>query len=195
MLKITTDTDAGRTILKLAGRLTGPWIEELNACWRDAAAGKQRIEVVLHEITSIDEAGRRLLADMHRRGVQLTAAGCMTKAIVTESIDRRADAIRTGDRTSQTMDERIGSLFQPDSLLVAQYSETLRRKTLFEPEKRLMLAILEDAINCFQDNLLAQDVRSSRLFHEAEEWIVEAASDGVFSFDNVCEALDLNPAP
>jgi hypothetical protein len=57
----------------------------------------------------------------------------------------------------------------------------LRRKTLFEPEKRLMLAILEDAINCFQDNLLAQDVRNSRLFHEAEEWIVEADSDGVFS--------------
>jgi hypothetical protein len=47
------------------------------------------------------------------------------------------------------MDERIGSLFQPDSLLVAQYFGTLRRETLFEPEKRLMLAILEDAINGF----------------------------------------------
>ena len=57
-----------------------------------------------------------------------------------------------------------------------------------------MLAILEDAINCFQDTLLAQDVKSSRLFHEAEEWIVEADSDGFFSFANVCEALDLNPA-
>jgi hypothetical protein len=113
---------------------------------------------------------------------------------MTEAIEEGANTVRTIDRTSLTMDERIGSLFQPDSLLVAQYFETLLRKTLFEPEKRLMLAILEDAINCFQDNLLAQDVRSSRLFHEAEEWIVEADSDRVFSFDNVCEALDLNPA-
>jgi hypothetical protein len=100
---------------------------------------------------------------------------------MTEAIEERANTVRTTDRTSLTMDERIGSLFQSDSLLVAQYFETLRRKTLFEPEKRLMLAILEDAINCFQDNLLAQDVRNSRLFHEAEEWIVEADSDGVFS--------------
>jgi anti-anti-sigma regulatory factor len=86
MLKITTDTDAGRTILKLEGRLTGPWVEELNACWRDAAAETHRIEVVLHEVTFIDESGRRLLADMHRRGVELTAAGCMTKAIIEEII-------------------------------------------------------------------------------------------------------------
>ena len=112
---------------------------------------------------------------------------------MTESFDRSADAVRTGDRTSLTMDERTGSLFQPDSLLVAQYFESLRRKTLFEPEKRLMLAILEDAINCFQDNLLAQDVRNSRLFHEAEEWIVEADSDGVFSFESICKVLGFSP--
>jgi len=52
-------------------------------------------------------------------------------------------------------DEKIASLFQPDTLLSAQYFDTLRRKTLLEPEKRLMLAILEDAINCFQDNLFS----------------------------------------
>ena len=75
MLKITTDTV--RTILKLQGRLTGPWVEELKTCWRHAAAGEQQIEVVLHE---------RLLADMNWRGVELTAAGCMTKAIIEEII-------------------------------------------------------------------------------------------------------------
>jgi hypothetical protein len=37
--------------------------------------------------------------------------------------------------------ERITSLFEPDTLLSAQYMENLRRKTLFEPEKRLMLAM------------------------------------------------------
>jgi hypothetical protein len=62
-----------------------------------------------------------------------------------------------------------------------------------EPEKRLMLAILEDAINCFQDNLPAQNVRGRRLFEEAEEWVVEADGDWVFSFENICEALGFNP--
>ena len=48
-----------------------------------------------------------------------------------------------------TMDEKLGSLFQPDTLLSAQYFDNLRRKTLLEPEKRFMLVLLEDAIHCF----------------------------------------------
>jgi hypothetical protein len=47
-------------------------------------------------------------------------------------------------------EEKISSLFDPDTLLSAQYFENLRRKTPIEPEKRLMLAVLEDAVNCFQ---------------------------------------------
>ena len=105
-----------------------------------------------------------------------------------------ASSAYTRDQTGLTPDERIGALFQPDSLLSTHYFETLRRKTILEPEKRLMLAILEDAINCFQDNLLAQNVRRRRLFEEAEEWIVEVDGDCVFSFENICEALGFNPA-
>src|ERR1700747_1527968 len=105
-----------------------------------------------------------------------------------------AGSAYTRDQTGLTPYERIGALFQPDSLLSAHYFETLRRKTLLEPEKRLMLAILEDAIHCFQDNLLTQNVRSRRLFEEAEQWIVEADGDWIFSFENICEALGFNPA-
>ena len=106
----------------------------------------------------------------------------------------RTSSVYKRDQTGLRLDERIGSLFQPDSLLSAHYFGTLRRKTLLEPEKKLMLAILEDAIHCFQDNLLTQNVRSRRLFEEAEEWIVEADGDWVFSFENIYEALRFNPA-
>jgi hypothetical protein len=97
------------------------------------------------------------------------------------------------DQTGLTTDEKLTSLFQPDTLLSAQYFDNLRRKTLLEPEKRLMLALLEDAIRCFQDNLSAQTVRKKKLFDEAEEWIVERGGDWVFSFDHVCEALGFTP--
>jgi hypothetical protein len=102
-----------------------------------------------------------------------------------------ASSAYTRDQTGLTPDERIGALFQPDSLLSTYYFETLRRKTILEPEKRLMLAILEDAIHCFQDNLFTRNVRGKRLCEEAEEWIVEADGDRVFSFENICEALGL----
>jgi hypothetical protein len=98
------------------------------------------------------------------------------------------------EQTGLTTDERIGSLFQPSSLLSAEYFEALRRKTILEPEKRLMLAILEDAVDCFQNNVFAQSVKGRRLFQEAEKWVVEVDGDWVFSFENVCETLELNPA-
>ena len=92
-----------------------------------------------------------------------------------------------------TMDEKLASLFQPDTLLSAQYFDNLRRKTLLEPEKRLILALLEDAIHCFQDNLSAQTVRKKKLFDETENWIVETDGDWIFSFDHVCETLGFSP--
>lgn len=90
-------------------------------------------------------------------------------------------------------EERVASLFQPDSLLPEQYFETYRRKAHLEAEKRLMLAVLEDAIACFQKYLLARDNKGRNLFREAEEWIVEERSDWLFSFENICEVLGLSP--
>lgn len=95
--------------------------------------------------------------------------------------------------TGLSVEEKVSSLFQPDTLLPAQYLETFRRKTPLEPEKRLILAVLEDAIACFQKYLFARDSRGKGLFREAEEWIVEEGSDWLFSFDNICEVLGFNP--
>jgi hypothetical protein len=89
-------------------------------------------------------------------------------------------------------DQEIASLFEPDTLLSAQYFENFRRKTLLEPEKSLMLGVLDDAVNCFQENLLAKSGRGKKLFNEAEEWILDEARDCIFSFENICEVLGFN---
>jgi hypothetical protein len=99
----------------------------------------------------------------------------------------------TGNGTAGGSDDRVAALFQPDALLSAQYFDTLRRKILLEAEKRLMFAVLNDAIACYQENLFTQRKKNRRLFDEAEEWIVKPGGDGVFCFDNVCEALGFNP--
>jgi hypothetical protein len=82
MLKITTHSEGERITLKVEGRLAGPWVEELKTCWAQASGQHHRVEVVLNEVTYIDEGGKKLLAEMHRKGVQLAAAGCMTRAII-----------------------------------------------------------------------------------------------------------------
>ena len=90
-------------------------------------------------------------------------------------------------------EEKIASLFEPDTLLSAQYFDNLRRKTILEPEKALILAVLEDAINCFQDNVLAESGKAKKLFDEAEEWVFDEGGEWIFSFRNVCEHLGFNP--
>ncbi len=78
------------------------------------------------------------------------------------------------------------SLFKPDTSFDAQSSKT--------PEQKLMLAILEDAVSCFQKYFAARDKIGARLFRESEEWILQQGkSNWVYSFDMICEAIDLNP--
>ena len=91
------------------------------------------------------------------------------------------------------VEEKVVSLFEPDMLLSAQYMENLRRKTSIEPEKKLMLAVLEDAINCFQANVMAERGRRKRLFDETLDWFLDRGDDWLFSFESVCEILRLNP--
>jgi hypothetical protein len=96
--------------------------------------------------------------------------------------------------TGLSMEERVTSLFQPDTLLPDQYLETFRRKLHLEPEKKLMLAVLEDAIACYQKYVLARDGKAKILFQETEDWIRDENADWFFSFSNVCETLGFEPA-
>jgi hypothetical protein len=71
-----SDTAHGQS-WSLHGRLAGPWVDELRSCWkyaRDRAPLAQAI-VDLKEVTFIDEAGERLLAEMRCAGAELIATG------------------------------------------------------------------------------------------------------------------------
>ncbi len=71
--------------------------------------------------------------------------------------------------------------------------EGLFKKTIREGEEALILAVLEDAIACFQKYVLAQNEKEMNIFQEAEEWILKKNSDWFLSFENVCEILQLDP--
>lgn len=81
------------------------------------------------------------------------------------------------------------SLFQPDILIPSQYLASHQRRSHQEPEKILMLALLEDAIVCFQDNLGATCKRKKAIFEDVEKWILDADGSYIFSFENICDVL------
>ena len=98
----------------------------------------------------------------------------------------------SGPRTAG-MDERIGSLFQPDTLLGEDYAANFRRKIPLEPERTLLLAVLEDGIRCFQENLFAINGKRRGLFDEAKEWLFSDDNDWFCSFVSICTLLNLEP--
>jgi hypothetical protein len=62
--------------------------------------------------------------------------------------------------------EEMTTLFQPDSLLPVQYFENFRRKVQTEPEKRLLLAVLEDALAAYQKHFSSRGGRGMKLICE-----------------------------
>jgi hypothetical protein len=64
--------------------------------------------------------------------------------------------------------------------------------TLNAPEKRLMLAVLEDAIATFKKCSSRESRRKRRLLGEVEEWVASADVKWPFSFQNICAALNID---
>jgi len=85
------------------------------------------------------------------------------------------------------------SLFEPESILPSQFFEGRRKNEALEPVKRLMLAVLTDAVRCYQIGFDAKRTCRRRAFREAEGWLFSRTADGPFSFENVCCALDIAP--
>jgi hypothetical protein len=71
--------------------------------------------------------------------------------------------------------------------------ERLFKKDIREGEEKLMLAVLASAIQYFQKYVLSKDEKGKKLFQETEEWFLERDSDQLFSFEFVCETLELHP--
>jgi hypothetical protein len=82
-------------------------------------------------------------------------------------------------------------LFQPDPLIVEHGGG--RRDGGLSSEKRLMIAVLRNALECYQQHLLSTDHLGRELFREAAAWIQSTSRDGLFSFEGIAEQLDLDP--
>jgi len=86
MCRIQIQRGSGSTSFTLEGVLVGPWVRELDRCWREEAsrgAGKT-VVVNLTSVSFVDAGGRELLGRMRSQGAKLEAKGCLMKSIVQE---------------------------------------------------------------------------------------------------------------
>ena len=96
-------------------------------------------------------------------------------------------------RDRHQAEERLNDLFEPDVLLPIQYFAALKRKRFSSGEHRLLIAIMQDAVECFQKHIHARDSKRRQLYVDAESWISSDDYAGTFSFNNVCDLLGMSP--
>ena len=91
------------------------------------------------------------------------------------------------------MENNLTHIGGADTSVQQQYLDTTRRGEPLEPEKALLLALLDDAIHTYRKFRTARSAVGKEYFREVEEWINARHDDWIFSFNNVCELLGLDP--
>ena len=80
-------------------------------------------------------------------------------------------------------------VFLPEQLFVP----ALESAAVWTGERRLLLAVLQEAVHTF---LTYRDVvtqRRQRLFHEVQAWFWSEQSDWLYAFESICSHLHLDP--
>ena len=97
-------------------------------------------------------------------------------------------------QVARVMDGSRGSAvgLEPETILPSQYFDRFHRRRQLHGERRLMLAVLEDAVDMYRKHVAARGGRNRQLFLDAEEWIDDDDRTWVFSFLNLCDVLDLD---
>jgi len=83
--------------------------------------------------------------------------------------------------------------FRADAVMPAQFYPARRGSASVEPIMRLMAGILIDAVRCFQRNFGARHASRRQEFREAQFWIFDDKGNGPFSFQGVCDSLEIDP--
>ena len=86
---------------------------------------------------------------------------------------------------------RLDESLQPEVILPEQLHAEV--SALRDSERRLRLAVLEDAVRYFQRYVDSTDPRERVLYEDAVDWFESPDRSEPFSFENVCDALHLDP--
>ena len=86
-----------------------------------------------------------------------------------------------------------GEFAERYALLPSQFYGSRPGTSDTEPLRRLMAAMLVDAVRCFRTTFETRQPAGRQELAEVRSWIFSDADDGPFSFKAVCEELEMDP--
>ena len=88
----------------------------------------------------------------------------------------------------------LESELAPESILPAQLYGMPFGGARIQPEKRLQVAVLADAVLTFHQCAGDERARARRLFAEVDAWFASDDPNGPFAFVTICDSLKFDPA-
>ncbi|HEV7731834.1 MAG TPA: hypothetical protein VGR62_06715 [Candidatus Binatia bacterium] len=89
---------------------------------------------------------------------------------------------------------KLEPLLYEETILPVQYADMNRGDGRRPPEHRLLFAVLEDAVRCWQIYEGAPGRRAQRLFREVGEWFASDDDSSPFTFIAICQLFAIDPA-
>ena len=90
-------------------------------------------------------------------------------------------------------DDFLARILEPDIFLPSEFYGAGGLSRHLEGEKRLMIAILKDAVECLNKYRGARSSLGSSQYQNALEWIEDEGTEWLFSFNNICDLLGFDP--
>lgn len=90
-------------------------------------------------------------------------------------------------------DDFLARILEPDTFLPSQFFGTGGLSRKLDGEKRLMIAILKDAVECLEKYRGARGTSGRSHYENALEWVQDKSTEWLFSFTNICDFLGFDP--
>lgn len=90
-------------------------------------------------------------------------------------------------------DDFLARILEPDIFLPSQFYGSGGLSRQLEGEKRLMIAVLKDAVECLDKYRSARSSAGRCQYQSAIEWVQDTGTDWLFSFTNICDLLGFDP--
>jgi hypothetical protein len=78
-------------------------------------------------------------------------------------------------------------------MMPSQYYDLIGRRTMLDGEKKLLFAVLEDAIRVYVLNMNARTSNARRDFDEVRNWVNTRGNQDLFTFDALCGVFGIAP--
>lgn len=104
---------------------------------------------------------------------------------------RLASGLRCTRRMSDFVPEE-SSAFENEAILPVQFEDLVRSEAR-PPEHRLLFAVLEDAVRCWQLYASSTSPTGQEIFREADEWFASSDDSSPFTFVAICQLFGLDP--